>query len=371
MKRTIILALSIAFAIGSTQAQKAVVKGTLDKATTGVTEIIVSKIVNSNIIPDTVKIDKGNTFKYEVVLDQPALFLIGSPSFGQSVVHIMLHPKDNIQITIGYDSEQEYLRLLDAKGSRDVAVYQSFNQQLYQFNKQAKKLDSEYRTRSASDSRKMEIADEFQQLHTSANIAIRKLLSDNSDVLVSAFLVTYFENDLETYIDLYESIERGLSKKYGDNQFVQHVSSKVKTSLAPGKLAPEITMKDPEGQTRKLSDLRGKIVMIDFWASWCRPCRMENPNVVKLYHQYHSKGFEIYSVSLDKSRDEWVKAISQDGLVWENHVSDLNGWTSTGGAAYGITSVPSTVLLDREGRIIARNLRGRELENKLKELFGE
>lgn len=98
---------------------------------------------------------------------------------------------------------------------------------------------------------------------------------------------------------------------------------------------------------------------------------MENPNVVKLYHRYHDKGFEIYSVSLDKSHNDWVKAIAQDGLVWPNHVSDLNGWTSSGGASYGITSVPSTVLIDRQGRIIAKNLRGAELANKLKEIFGE
>jgi thiol-disulfide isomerase/thioredoxin len=111
--------------------------------------------------------------------------------------------------------------------------------------------------------------------------------------------------------------------------------------------------------------------MIDFWASWCRPCRMENPNVVKLYHKYHDKGFEIYSVSLDKNRADWVRAIEQDGLVWPNHVSDLNGWTSSGGATYGIMSVPSTVLVDRDGKIIARNLRGYDLANKLKEIFGE
>ena len=98
---------------------------------------------------------------------------------------------------------------------------------------------------------------------------------------------------------------------------------------------------------------------------------MENPNVVKLYKKYHSKGFDIFSVSLDKSRADWTRAIAQDGLEWENHVSDLNGWTSSGGAAYGITSVPSTVLVDRQGRIIARNLRGEQLELKLKEIFGE
>jgi thiol-disulfide isomerase/thioredoxin len=136
-------------------------------------------------------------------------------------------------------------------------------------------------------------------------------------------------------------------------------------------MAPDIAMSDPDGKTRRLSDLRGKVVMIDFWASWCSPCRMENPNVVRLYKKYHDKGFEIYSVSLDRNREQWLRAIEKDGLEWSNHVSDLNGWTSSGGATYGITSVPSTVLIDRQGRIIARNLRGEQLANKLKEIFGE
>ena len=114
---------------------------------------------------------------------------------------------------------------------------------------------------------------------------------------------------------------------------------------------------------------QGKVVMIDFWASWCSPCRQENPNVVRLYHKYKDKGFDIFSVSMDNTRDAWVAAIAKDGLVWPNHVSDLKGWTSSGGAAYGIYSIPATVLIDREGKVIARNLRGKDLELKLKEIF--
>ena len=98
---------------------------------------------------------------------------------------------------------------------------------------------------------------------------------------------------------------------------------------------------------------------------------MENPNVVKLYHRYRDKGFEVFSVSLDNNRDAWLKAIEADGLVWPNHVSDLRGWSSAGGRLYGISSIPATVLVDREGKVLARNLRGPQLENALKELFGE
>ena len=151
---------------------------------------------------------------------------------------------------------------------------------------------------------------------------------------------------------------------------MRHIEKRLAASLTAGRMAPEIDMPDPDGHRRTLTSLRGSVVMIDFWASWCRPCRMENPNVVRLYNKYHEAGFDIFSVSLDKERGAWLQAIQQDGLVWPNHVSDLQGWTSTGGAAYGITSVPSTVLVDRQGRIIARDLRGSDLERKLIEIFG-
>ena len=133
--------------------------------------------------------------------------------------------------------------------------------------------------------------------------------------------------------------------------------------------APEIAMSDPDGNTRRLSDLRGKVVLIDFWASWCGPCRRENPNVVKLYQKYHDQGFEIFSVSLDKDGNAWRNTIKADGLTWPNHVSDLQYWQSAAGRLYGISAIPATVLVDREGKIIARNLRGADLDRKLKEIF--
>ena len=156
-----------------------------------------------------------------------------------------------------------------------------------------------------------------------------------------------------------------------DHDFVEHIDSRVRTALVAGMEAPEIEMADRDGKTRRLSDLRGKVVLIDFWASWCRPCRMENPNVVRLYGQYHDKGFEVFSVSLDNNRDAWLKAIEDDHLAWPNHVSDLRGWSSAAGRLYGIQSIPATVLVDPDGKILARNLRGKDLENKLKEIFAQ
>lgn len=135
------------------------------------------------------------------------------------------------------------------------------------------------------------------------------------------------------------------------------------------KPAPDLIMKSPEGKEIKLSSLKGKVVLVDFWASWCGPCRKENPNVVRLYNKYKNKGFTIYSVSLDTEKSSWVNAIEQDGLIWPNHVSDLLGWKSFVVKLYGFDAIPHTVLVGKDGNIIDIGLRGKALEDKLAELL--
>ncbi|MEM1357505.1 MAG: TlpA disulfide reductase family protein [Bacteroidota bacterium] len=169
-------------------------------------------------------------------------------------------------------------------------------------------------------------------------------------------------------IKLADAIEQRFKEAYP--KAVAHVRQQAAglRTYTIGAEAPDFTGLDPEGQEISLSDLRGKVVLIDFWASWCGPCRKENPNVVKMYAKYKDQGFEILGVSLDNTKSRWLKAIEDDKLTWL-HVSDLKGWRSAFAQQYGVSSIPQTILLDKAGNILARNLRGAGLEQKLAEIF--
>ena len=176
--------------------------------------------------------------------------------------------------------------------------------------------------------------------------------------------------DPDKFSDVFKSLDEGLSKRFPNNRDILMFHEMVNKMLAStiGKQAPDIVLPSPEGNITTLSALKGKIVLIDFWASWCGPCRKEMPNVVKAYAKYKSKGFEIFGVSLDKDKDKWVEAIKKDGITWPQ-VSDLQFWNSSVVKQYNVESIPFTVLLDREGKILAKNLRGADLEKKLAEVL--
>ncbi len=187
-------------------------------------------------------------------------------------------------------------------------------------------------------------------------------------IIWRAFLVGLYQSNK----DVYAAVAEGYIKTFPQDNLTKRIQPEVERilRLRIGAVAPDLELPTPDGKTLRISDFRGKYLLLDFWASWCGPCRRENPNVVRIYKKYKDKGFEILGISLDRDKRRWVSAIQQDGLTWY-HMSDLQGWRSKAAQVYGVSYIPYTILLDKEGRIIAKNLRGAALENKLKEIFGE
>ena len=341
------------------------VTGTMTNASPS-SMVYLSQLVGQGLEPiDSSAIRNDNSFSLSANIKNANYFQLTLG--GKEYTILILKPNQNIHIDVDAN------KLMDPKnitGSEDTKKVYSMLSTLNSYKAQQDALEIEYQKvygTPAQDSIGKILIQKYQQIETLKNNYIKNEVS-NSPSLASLLFIDQLK--IDENLDIYERVDKVLYTKYPNNPFVGDLHRKVssKLKLAIGRPAPEINLPSPEGPNIKLSSLRGKVVLIDFWASWCSPCRKESPNMVRLYTKYHNKGFEIYSVSLDKEKSSWVKAIADDHLSW-THVSDLRYWSSVAGRDYGVSSIPFTVLIDAKGNIIAKGLRGPALEQKLEEIF--
>ena len=293
-------------------------------------------------------------------------------------VILLLDKGENVELN---GNALDFYQSYEVEGSEGSAKLRSLDQRLrldYNKTDSLRKSFQAYQQQGHPrlDSIAQSIDVVFQKMQAKKREFILGFIDENPNSLVALSAVQSLNpaEDLEVFEQLAENLTETMPESDYVKKFkTQLIDMRSKQQAAGrteiGAEAPEMVLKTPQGETIKLSDFRGKVTMIDFWAAWCKPCRMENPNVVRVYNKYKEKGFEIFGVSLDQDGQKWVDAIAQDGLTWK-HGSELKFWQSSFVPAYSLDGIPMTYLLDANGVIIAKGLRGDQLEQKLKEIFG-
>jgi peroxiredoxin len=333
-------------------------EGTADKV------VVISVFDKDGVnVKDTLTITEG-IVNYATELAEPVFVMIGEAGTRNTVNFFA----ENVDYTI--NGSLDAIRDAEITGGVIFSVYKSVSDMSKEVNAKSDELKKAYgEAGQAGDTAKQrEIYEEYEANQKKFEEAQLDVVKANSASPASAFIVSnvYGYGAIEEMKEGLAMLDASLA----NSTYYLSLSEKIKKleAVAVGQMAPDFTMNDPEGNPVSLSSFKGKYVLVDFWASWCGPCRRENPNVVKLYAEFKDKGFDILGVSLDQKEDAWLKAIEDDQLTW-NHVSDLKGWGNEAAKLYAVSGIPHTVLLDKDGKIIAKNLRGEELHAKIAELL--
>jgi peroxiredoxin len=311
----------------------------------------------------TIKINNDETFTYDGKIKQKGFYKLGlSPS---NYIVLVLDSTEHVNLEAVADSLILNYKVSNSKENEQMGKFYALEMGM------GAKFDSLsliFKNFKATDSTLKDVDSIARSLDKSylefgrknAN-AVKALIDKNPTAYANLYGANMLNPDefLPTLDKLAQDLKKTYTNSFHVDNFAARIESAKKTAI--GAPAPEITMLNTVGERVSLSSLKGKLVLVDFWASWCLPCRKENPNVVKLYNKYKDKGFTVFSVSLDDNKDSWLAAIKKDGLTW-THVSDLAGWKSVAPGLYNFNSIPTTYLIDREGKILNRNLRGGDLE---------
>ena len=368
MKFTAIILLLLLTGSSYAQVTKVKVSGMIFK--TGQDSIFISQYLGGTDYTDFVGgiLKEDGNFELEGTVPAPNYYVI---RFGKMHVPIILRKDSDIKMYGDGRNVDQYLNVVNSQESHDLIEYLRMMSDWQKLSNEAGQNAQQYP--ALSDSINQAMSGEFNRFKSNKQNFVAR--HGNSAALYPAFREINPAEDFATY----KSLASQLIKAFPESPMIQQVAVELEQNmkiqdaqnvLAVGKEAPDFEEKKIDGTTMKLSDLRGKIVLLDFWASWCGPCRRENPAVVALYEKYKDDGFTIMSVSLDKDKNSWIAAIEKDGLTWPNHVSDLGFWSSRVPKMYNVRGIPFTVLIDKDGNIIRTKLRSHDLEVELKRIFG-
>lgn len=331
-------------------------------------KVILQQIVDSGPVPvDTALIGSDGSYQMNVAISEPSFYRL---TFNERQIVTLILTGEETEVEVNAEGGQAN-GFSEVSGSYDTQYIRDMDELMNAFQADVQQLNQKaMQARSEGDIEAFQAVNlEYQDLSRFNSERLKKLVWESVPSLAAFYGIQRL--DPEQYFTFFDSVSTELSKELPGNPVVENLSTMVqgKRSLAIGAEAPEISLQNPEGETISLTSLRGSYVLVDFWAAWCKPCRAENPNIVRAYDKYKDQNFEILQVSLDRTREAWLGAIEQDGLPWL-HISDLKYWNSIVTKSYQIGAIPASYLIDPEGKIIGKNLRGPMLEAKLKEIFG-
>ena len=255
-------------------------------------------------------------------------------------------------------------------GTPNNDAYQAFKKENAVLNKEMRALYEKSKAEGLTEEQNAEIEKQYEELDAKATTLIYNTIDANIANAVGIHLFPNYSYQFD--LAQQKALVAKIPAEYLSNERIDKIIKRIEVleKTAVGQKFTDFEMPTPDGKTLKLSDViaKNKYTLIDFWASWCGPCRREMPNVVAAYKEFHKKGFGIVGVSLDSKAEDWKKAIKELGMTWD-HMSDVKGWQCEGAALYGVNSIPATVLVAQDGTIVERNLRGEAIAEKLKELL--
>ena len=313
---------------------------------------------------DTVE-SQGQVFKFSGFLESPEMLFLGIEGISPKIRFFA----ENNDIFLKGDIDHP--DAIEVEGSESYKELKLLQESLLPFQKDLQSLRDSI-NQAYEDNDRIRV-NKFEKKYFSVireeDMYIKGYVLNNLSSPLAPFLTISELSHVQTWEQL-DSIQMAFDPSLKKSVYYQDLSEWVYTlkRVDIGQPFPNIVLSDTSGNQKALSSLKGNVILLDFWASWCRPCREESPELVALYDQFHAQGFEIMSVSLDNNYAQWVKAIKDDDLHW-NHISDLKGWSSEGGRIYGVKAIPHKVLIDREGKIVAKKLEGDALKNKIRDLL--